>query len=204
MARLVETSGRSNAMNSYGRSPNNAPSMRAERKIQIVKAYGALNSTGVCPDGSVCTPSVPPAEVEFTINIFRRGNDYEGEVYIVSYDTRMKVNSNELIYYQDHEENYILCIFYVQAINGCNYELIIHMTPRSCANSGTMYAYVAPIYSAGFNVGGVLSSGEISLCECPRCNHLGPTFTAPMPCECSSPSENSCACNQDGECCNGR
>lgn len=199
MARLVESSGRSNAMNSYGRNPNQVPLARNERKVQVVKAYGTFNNTGVCPDGSVCTPSVPPAEVDFTLNIYRQGGGYTGEVYIVSYDTRTKVNSNDLIYYQDHGGEYVLCIFCVHTQNsGYNYELIMNLVPCNSSNSGTIYGYIAPIYSAGFNVGGVLTSGEISFCEMNMrpCN-LNPTFIVPprvegeagCSCECQTADE---------------
>lgn len=181
MARLVDYNVRSNAINNYGRNPNNAPPMRRpEPRVQVVKAYGTLNSTGVCPDGSTCTTPVTSSEVEFTLNIYKRGCDYFGEVYIVNYDTRSKVNSNHLIYYQDHDGAYVLCIFLVITNNNCVYELIVNFTPTSCVTKGSLFCYVAPIYTTGLNIGGTLTSGEICLCEaCQHSNHDGPLFNAP-------------------------
>ena len=175
MARLVDSNIRNSSPNTYGRSLNNVQE-RPINRIQVVKAYGTVNSTGVCPDGSTCTTAVTPTEVEFTLNIYRRGKDYTGEVYIVNYDTRRKINSNQLIYYQEHDGRYILCIFSVNDnIGNCTYELIINLTPSGCNTSGTIQAYVAPIYSQGFNVGGPLTAGEVIFCdECQRYSNTGP------------------------------
>lgn len=195
MARLVDANARNSAHNTYGRAIEAVPE-RPMPIIQVIKGYGTVRSTGVCPDGSTCTTAETPTEVEFTLNIYRRGNHYKGEVYIVNYDTRKKINSNQLIYYQDHDGAYVLCIFSVTPTNGgCSYELIINLTPCGCGTTGRMYAYVAPIYNQGLNVGGTLTEGEIIFydnCQrnhtVPVCNHLPRTESL------SSPETISCNC----------
>lgn len=163
MARYVENYSNNKNCNSYGR---NAERIRSKEKV--ISAYGKINSVGVCPDGSSCINQSATSEVEFSLNIYKKGNEYQGEVYIVNYDTRRKVNSNELIYYHEHEGDYVLCVFYVRAralssncCCPCNYELTMHLTPSGC-NSGSLFAYAAPIYNDGMNIGGPLSSGEIN------------------------------------------
>lgn len=183
MARLVDSSMiRNTPSNTYGRNVN-ANYERPITRMQVVRAYGTVNSTGVCPDGSTCTTTAATTEVEFTLNIYRRGSDYTGEVYIVNYDTRRKVNSNQLIYYQNHDNAYVLCIFCVVADNSnCNYELSINLTPGGCTTSGSMYAYVAPIAGQGLNVGGALVQGEINFCEPTQRNNSMAPICNPMPC----------------------
>ena len=183
MARLVDSNVRNSSANTYGRSLNaNIIQERAATRVQVVKAYGTINSSGVCPDGSTCNTTDTPTEVEFTLNIYKRGNEYAGEVYIVNYDTRKKVNSNQLIYYQDHDGVYVLCIFYVCADSGnCTYELIVNLTPTGCGTTGSLYAYVMPIFNTGLNIGGTLTAGEIILGDtCQKGNNVGPICN-PLP-----------------------
>ncbi len=207
MARLVDTNVRNTTHNTYGRIPEPTPE-RAVPVTQVVKGYGTVRSTGVCPDGSTCTTTTTPTEVEFTLNVYRKGNSYKGEIYIVNYDTRKKINSNQLIYYQDHDGAYILCIFLVEPTSGsCYYELVVNLTPGGCNTAGTMYAYVAPIYNEGLNVGGTLTEGDIVFYDtCQRGNGAGAVCnTLPrseyasiaemMECPCIGPNEiNGCEC----------
>jgi len=181
MARLVDPNVRNNSANTYGRSSNTVQE-RPQIRTQVIKAYGRINSIGVCPDGSTCTTPTTPTEVEFTLDIYRRGNEFTGEVYIVNYDTRKKINSNQLIYYQDHGGAYTICIFCVMPNDGCcNYELIVNLTPCGCATNGAMWAYVAPIYNEGLNIGGPLIAGEVIFCDnCQRNMNVGPICN-PLP-----------------------
>lgn len=135
---------------------------------QVIKGYGTFNSTGVTPDGSTSELIGEQAEVEFTINVYNEDRNYEGEVYIVCYDTRKKINSNQLMLYQEIEDEEIICIFCINYPNGCktcSYELIVSMRPTNCSthSKGEFYAYSAPIYNSGVNIGGALETGEIDL-----------------------------------------
>lgn len=143
--------------------------------IRVIKGSGMINSMGVTPDGSTCSLISTQAEVDFTLDIYKKGNSYQGDIYIVSYDTRKKISSNRLIYYQRVEEEEALCIFCVQYQSGCtnaSYELIISVSPTNCSacSAGEFYAYAAPIYNEGVNIGGQLKTGEIIFYNTTACN----------------------------------
>lgn len=141
-----------------------------EAGILVVKGNGKINSTGVIPDGSISSLLNAQTEVEFTINIYRKCSTYQGNVFIVSYDTRKKINSNTLTFFKQIDNDEIICMFEVPFQKGCQtcvYDLIVSMSPTSCqsCNAGALFAYSAPIFNEGVNIGGVLQEGEIRFCE---------------------------------------
>lgn len=150
----------------------------------VIRGNGQLNSTGVTPDGSSCSLINAQTEVEFNIDVYKKGNNYQGELYIVSYDTRKKINSNKLIYYQqigNEEAICIFCVYYHVGCTVCSYELVVSMSPTDCqvGSLGSFYGYAAPICNEGVNIGGTLTSGEIIFyeqagckgsCNCTPCN----------------------------------
>lgn len=161
-----------NAVGAYGRNRaavNNNISVTCasqEAVVRVIKGSGTFNSTGVIPDGYTTTPINEQTEVEFSIDIYKRDDTYQGELYMVCYDTRKKISSNELIYFNQQDKEQAICIFCVQNLNGClacDYELMVSMSPTSCVGDSTakFYAYSAPIYNDGINMGGELRTGEI-------------------------------------------
>lgn len=144
------------------RTVNNSPSRG--NMLTVVRGYGTVNCTGVLPAGQQ-QPDVV-SEVEFTLNVYRNNRIYEGEIYIVNYTTKMKVNSNNLIYFDQSSEMEVICIFEVESGNGsCSYELIVSASPSNCTMNcnGKLYAYVPAIYNTGLNIGGNLETGQIDL-----------------------------------------
>lgn len=136
----------------------------------IIKGEGSINSAGVVPDGSVSSLLNAQTEVEFSIEVYRKGNCYQGNIYVVSYDTRKKINSNNLTYFNMPACDQAICIFEVCHLKGCqmcSYDLYVNLSPTSCHNNmtGALFAYAAPIYNVGVNIGGFLEKGEIIFCE---------------------------------------
>lgn len=140
----------------------------------VVKGFGKINSTGVLPAGQT-QPQVI-SEVEFSITISRSGRTYQGEIYLVNYTTKEKINSNKLIYFDQSSEIEIITIFIVESGNGgCAYELIVTISPANCTMNcnGKLFAYVPAIYNQGLNIGGNLESGEILICTNDYCCEYG-------------------------------
>lgn len=138
----------------------------ASPTIQILKSFGTLNSKGVSPSGETCTGE--GTEVEFSLNIYQTDGFYCGEVYLVDYDTRRKLNSNQLVYFQQCSMAQIICIFNVESFNhNCTYQLIISVSPSNCSPlaNGMFFAYVPAIYNQELNIGGLLKTGEIIVCN---------------------------------------
>lgn len=132
---------------------------------QILKGFGTIGSKGVSPSGLVCTGE--GSEVEFSLNIYQTDSYYYGEVYLVDYDSRRKVNSNQLIYFNESSLAQIICIFCVESPNyNCTYEMIVSVSPSNCSPlaNGMFFAYVPAIYNQELNIGGVLKTGEIIIC----------------------------------------
>lgn len=143
-------------------------------EVQVVRGFGTINSTGVLPSGQNC-PSVTN-EVEFSINISRIGRCYQGEVYIVDYDTREKISSNKLVFFEQFNEVQIVTIFIVECGNrNCNFEMVVSLSPSNCtANAnGKFFAYVPAILNQGLNIGGNLRTGEIKVCGQGCCHSHG-------------------------------
>lgn len=135
--------------------------------IQILKSFGTINSKGVAPSGETCTGD--GTEVEFSLNVYQTDSYYYGEICLVDYDSRRKVNSNQLVYFQESSMAQIICIFSVESPNNnCTYQLIVSVSPTNCNTlaNGMFFAYVPPIYNQGLNVGGVLKTGEVTVCGC--------------------------------------
>ncbi len=112
-------------------------------EVQVVRGFGTINSTGVLPSGQGC-PSVTN-EVEFSINISRIGRCYQGEVYIVDYDTREKISSNKLVFFEQFNEIQIITIFIVECGNrNCTFEMVVSLSPSNCTGNanGKFFAYV--------------------------------------------------------------
>jgi len=107
----------------------------------------------------------------------------QGNIYLVSYDTRKKINSNKLKYFAQPTCDEIICIFEVKFQKGCQtctYDLFVTLSPTCCQNNtpGALFAYAAPIYNEGVNIGGALESGEIIFyaeCngDCHKCCECG-------------------------------
>ncbi len=134
-------------------------------EVQVVRGFGTINSTGVLPSGQGC-PSVTN-EVEFSINISRIGRCYQGEVYIVDYDTREKISSNKLVFFEQFNEIQIITIFIVECGNrNCTFEMVVSLSPSNCTGNanGKFFAYVPAILNQGLNIGGNLRTGEIKVC----------------------------------------
>ncbi len=134
-------------------------------EVQVVRGFGTINSTGVLPSGQDC-PSVTN-EVEFSINISRIGRCYQGEVYIVDYDTREKISSNKLVFFEQFNEIQIITIFIVECGNrNCTFEMVVSLSPSNCTGNanGKFFAYVPAILNQGLNIGGNLRTGEIKVC----------------------------------------
>lgn len=191
----------------YGRSARMTRSADCQSEnisVRVIKGNGTINSIGVTPDGSSSNRIYAQTEVDFTLDIYRRGNTYQGNIYIVSYDTRKKINSNDLIYYQQLEDEAATCIFDIQYENGCctcTYELVVTVSPTDCVKctTGVFYAYAAPIYNQGVNIGGELTSGEIVFCEC---QNVICTSEANAMCSTNNVSDASSGCNCNGCNCN--
>lgn len=134
--------------------------------VQVLKSYGTLDSTGVWPSGVTSTGVT--TEVEFSLNIYKTGKVYQGEIYLVNYDTREKINSNKLTYFEQSNAAQIISIFSIEspASINCSYDLIVAVSPTNCTTrcNGLLYAYVPPIYNQGLNIGGPLKTGEVTLC----------------------------------------
>lgn len=140
---------------------------RSVASVQILKSFGTIDSKGVTPGGQTCEGE--GTEVEFSLNIYQTDDYYCGEIYLVDYDTRRKVNSNHLIYFEQSSMSQILCIFCVECENNnCTYQLVVSVSPTNCNTlaNGMFFAYVPPIYNQGLNVGGVLKTGEVTICGC--------------------------------------
>lgn len=141
-------------------------SMTSTRR-QILKGFGTIGSKGVSPSGLVCTGE--GADVEFSLNIYQKEGYYYGEVYLVDYDSRRKINSNQLIYFNESSLAQIICIFCVESPNyNCTYQLIVSVSPSNCGvlANGMFFAYVPAIYNQELNIGGLLKTGEIIICDC--------------------------------------
>lgn len=146
-------------------SRRSSRSSTSSTREEIVRAYGTIASQGVST-GRLSREAAPD-QVEFTLNVYKVHNGFEGSVYIVNYDTRRKLNSNTLVYFSDNEDrSKFVAIFRVTSDDGTTtYEMMITGMPRSsCMLEGApkLYAYVAPLGVAGLNIGGELESGEIT------------------------------------------
>lgn len=147
-----------------GANARSAYQPAASTSIQILRSFGTINSKGVPPSGETCIGE--GTEVEFSLNIYQTERYYCGEVYVVDYDTRRKVNSNQLVYFEQSSMSQIICIFSVECENNnCTYQLIVSVSPTNCdtLSNGMFYAYVPPIYNQGLNVGGILKTGEVTI-----------------------------------------
>lgn len=174
--------------------------------MPIVKGYGTIDSIGVLPAGQ--TSPVSTTEVEFSVNIYRSGRSYQGELYLVDYDTREKVNSNRLIYFEESSSSQVVCIFIVECGNGnCSYQVIVTVSPSNCTSrcNGKFYAYVPAIYNQGLNVGGNLKSGEIKTFgnDCCYDYSYNPAFASNGTIVSNSAEENECTFYDTSDSTNG-
>ena len=145
---------------------------RVIRRTEIIKGYGTIDSKGVPSVGNSLATTVE--QVGFKIEIYKVQGKYEGELYLVNYDTRKKYSSNKLRYFTGND-NSCLCVFGMTTDDGaCNYDMVVEASPLVCTR-GTgplLYAYCAPINTAGVNIGGEVVRGEIVFCEescCCKC-----------------------------------
>ena len=148
----------------YRESYTNTYQSATSTSVQILRSFGTIDSKGVAPSGETCTGA--GTEVEFSLNIYQTDSYYCGEVYLVDYDNRRKVNSNQLVYFEQSSMAQMICIFRVESVtNNCTYQLIVSVSPTNCStlSNGMFYAYVPPIYNQGLNVGGVLKTGEVTI-----------------------------------------
>lgn len=140
-------------------------STRIIRPIEVVKGYGTLESIGVQSSGTTAIPTVE--QVDFKIHIYKVQGKYEGEIYLVNYDSRKKYSSNKLRFFVGND-NSCLCVFGMKTDDGvCCYEMVVEASPLVCTR-GTgplLYAYSAPINTLGINIGGEVVRGEIIFCE---------------------------------------
>ena len=144
---------------------NNRNDSRLVAGVQILKSFGTIDSIGVKAEGQTCEGE--GTEVEFSLNIYQTDSYYYGEIFLVDYDTRRKINSNHLIYFQQSSESQMICIFRIECENSnCTYQVIVSVSPTNCSTlaNGMFYAYVPPIYNQGLNIGGVLKTGEVTIC----------------------------------------
>lgn len=141
-----------------------------ESRTPVIKGYGTINSVGVAVGRSSIqceNTENSTEEVEFKINIYTTNGRYEGEIYIVDYDVRMKINSNNLLYFDNECNRKAVAIFSVLSDDeSCTYNIVTSMSPISCetGTKANFFAYAAPILNIGINIGGPLASGEIIFC----------------------------------------
>lgn len=151
--------------------------------LQVLRSYGTIDSVGVAPTGG--SQNEQASFVEFSCNIYRNNGCYVGEVYVVDYDAKLKINSNDLIYFSEKNSAEVLCIFRIRRENSafgvaarcecnCGYELVVSAStfPFSQTTNGKFFAYATALASNGINIGGVLKTGEVRMlgdeenCDC--------------------------------------
>lgn len=145
-----------------------------ESEVRVVRGFGTIDSTGVLPAGQ--SNPATTTEVEFSINISRLGRCYQGEVCIVNYDTREKVSSSKLTFFEQFNEAQIFTIFLVESgSRNCAFELMVSLSPTNCTMNanGKFFAYVPAILNQGLNIGGNLKTGEINVYGHSCCHDRG-------------------------------
>lgn len=160
-------------------------------RTEIVRGYGTIEGRGVLseaikerlkpppppPPGKEPPPPPPGKEppprppheminedIEFKFCIYKEDEKCKGEIYFVNYDTKTKIASNSLIYFNNEDKRQMMAIFHVISDDQkSSYQVIISARPTFSTSEAPaqFFAYIPPICHQGLNIGGDLQSGEI-------------------------------------------